>query len=96
VGREGEAREARRLAGVTFPSSARGRRGRGWARGCGIGLAYPTNDIPTNERSGRLLRRLGFQVEGYARDYLYIHDGWRDHILTSLTNPNPAPPVLGA
>lgn len=53
------------------------------------------NYIPTNERSGSLLRRLGFQVEGYARDYLYIHDGWRDHLLTSLTNPNAAPPAPG-
>ena len=50
------------------------------------------NYIPTNERSGGLLRRLGFQVEGYARDYLFIHDGWRDHILTSLTSPAPAQP----
>lgn len=52
------------------------------------------NYIPTNERSGRLLRRLGFVVEGYARDYLYIHDGWRDHIMTALTNPSPSPPLL--
>jgi ribosomal-protein-alanine N-acetyltransferase len=50
------------------------------------------NYIPTNERSGRLLRRLGFVVEGYARDYLFIHDRFRDHVLTSLTNPNPTPP----
>lgn len=53
------------------------------------------NYIPVNERSGRLLRRLGFQVEGYARDYLFIHDGWRDHILTSLTNPSPTQPIPG-
>ena len=45
------------------------------------------NYIPTNERSGRLLRKLGFVVEGYARDYLYINGAWRDHILTALTNP---------
>jgi [ribosomal protein S5]-alanine N-acetyltransferase len=44
------------------------------------------NYIPTNERSGRLLRRLGFTVEGYARDYLQIAGRWQDHILTSLTN----------
>lgn len=44
------------------------------------------NYVPTNERSGRLLRRLGFTVEGYARDYLLIDGQWRDHILTSLTN----------
>ena len=44
------------------------------------------NYVPTNERSGRLLRRLGFTVEGYARDYLLVGGQWRDHILTSLTN----------
>ncbi len=46
------------------------------------------NYLPVNERSGRLLRRLGFTVEGYARDYLRIDGEWRDHIMTSLTNPN--------
>jgi ribosomal-protein-alanine N-acetyltransferase len=50
------------------------------------------NYVPTNERSGRLLRRLGFTVEGYARDYLFIHDRWRDHVLTALTTPHPEPP----
>lgn len=44
------------------------------------------NYIPINERSGRLLRRLGFVVEGYAHDYLLINGRWQDHILTSLTN----------
>jgi [ribosomal protein S5]-alanine N-acetyltransferase len=44
------------------------------------------NYIPNNVRSGRLLARLGFTIEGYAKDYLYINDAWRDHILTSLTN----------
>jgi ribosomal-protein-alanine N-acetyltransferase len=48
------------------------------------------NYVPTNERSGRVLRRLGFAVEGYARDYLFIGGAWRDHILTALINPNPA------
>ena len=42
---------------------------------------------PANERSGGLLRRLGFVVEGYARDMIYLRGTWRDHILTSLTNP---------
>ncbi|WP_438034681.1 GNAT family N-acetyltransferase [Sorangium sp. So ce204] len=50
------------------------------------------NYLPHNERSGRLLRRLGFAVEGYARDYLFIDGAWRDHVLTALTNPRPAPP----
>ncbi|OKH35156.1 alanine acetyltransferase [Calothrix sp. HK-06] len=46
------------------------------------------NYIPHNQRSGNLLRRLGFVVEGYARDYLMINGKWEDHILTSITNPN--------
>ncbi|HEX8359160.1 MAG TPA: GNAT family N-acetyltransferase [Longimicrobium sp.] len=46
------------------------------------------NFFPWNRRSGGLLRRLGFVVEGYARDYLYLDGEWQDHVLTSLTNPN--------
>ncbi|NUO54706.1 MAG: GNAT family N-acetyltransferase [Polyangiaceae bacterium] len=46
------------------------------------------NYQPTNERSGALLRRLGFSVDGYARDYLFVGGGWRDHVLTSLVNPS--------
>ncbi len=46
------------------------------------------NYQPVNERSGRLLRRLGFTVEGYARDYLQIAGEWRDHVLTSITRPD--------
>jgi [ribosomal protein S5]-alanine N-acetyltransferase len=45
------------------------------------------NYMPANARSGKLLRRLNFVVEGYARDYLRIAGNWEDHILTSLTNP---------
>jgi len=44
------------------------------------------NYMPHNRRSGDLLRRLGFHVEGYARDYLLIDGRWEDHVLTSLTN----------
>jgi [ribosomal protein S5]-alanine N-acetyltransferase len=50
------------------------------------------NYVPTNIRSASLLRRLGFSVNGYARDYLYINGEWRDHVLTSLTSPNPSSP----
>lgn len=42
---------------------------------------------PHNQRSGGLLKRLGFVVEGYARDYLHLAGAWRDHILTAKTNP---------
>lgn len=46
------------------------------------------NYMPRNQRSANVLRRLGFVVEGYARDYLLINGHWEDHILTSLTNPH--------
>jgi len=39
---------------------------------------------PDNLRSGRLLRRLGFAVEGYARDFLMINGQWCDQVLLSL------------
>ncbi len=48
--------------------------------------------IPTNERSGAVLRRLGFVVEGFARDYLLIRGHWHDHVLTGLVNPAWKPP----
>lgn len=45
------------------------------------------NYMPHNQRSSNVLKRLGFTVEGYARDYLLINGKWEDHILTSLINP---------
>lgn len=44
------------------------------------------NYRPDNVRSARLLERLGFVVEGYARKYLYLNGSWCDHVLTSVTN----------
>ncbi len=43
--------------------------------------------MPANRRSGALLARLGFEQEGYARDYLMINGRWEDHVLTALLNP---------
>jgi ribosomal-protein-alanine N-acetyltransferase len=79
--------------------------GRGFAREAleaVIAFAFGTINLhrltanyhPANERSGALLRRLGFVVEGYARDMLYLRGTWRDHVLTSLTNPDWKPPGL--
>lgn len=45
------------------------------------------NYIPENERSGKLLSRLGFEKEGYARNYLKIAGKWQDHVLTAKINP---------
>ncbi len=50
------------------------------------------NYQPANDRSAALLRRLGFVVEGYARDMLYMRGTFRDHVLTSLANPAWQPP----
>ncbi|AIA71313.1 ribosomal-protein-alanine acetyltransferase [Pectobacterium atrosepticum SCRI1043] len=44
------------------------------------------NYMPHNQRSGNLLTRLGFEREGYAKDYLLIDGKWQDHVLTALTN----------
>jgi [ribosomal protein S5]-alanine N-acetyltransferase len=44
------------------------------------------NYRPENARSGRLLTRLGFCIDGYAKNYLFIDGQWRDHIQTSLLN----------
>ena len=45
------------------------------------------NYQPNNERSARVLERLGFVREGFAKDYLYIDGAWRDHVLTALVRP---------
>jgi ribosomal-protein-alanine N-acetyltransferase len=59
--------------------------------------------MPENARSARVLERLGFAVEGYAKRYLFINGQFRDHVLTALINdalPDAAqlctPPPLGA
>jgi ribosomal-protein-alanine N-acetyltransferase len=43
------------------------------------------NYMPINARSAKLLYRLGFIIEGYAKNYLLINDQWEDHILTALS-----------
>lgn len=45
------------------------------------------NYMPANTRSARLLEKLGFEKEGFARRYLCINGRWEDHVLTSLVNP---------
>jgi ribosomal-protein-alanine N-acetyltransferase len=44
------------------------------------------NYRPENQRSGNLLKTLGFIQEGHARHYLKINGQWTDHILTSRIN----------
>ena len=42
------------------------------------------NHMPDNMRSAGLLKGLGFEEEGYAREYLLINGKWEDHVLNSL------------
>lgn len=61
----------------------------------GIGYMFETqglhrvmaNHLPSNVRSEKLLGRLGFEREGYARAYLKIGGQWQDHVLNALVNP---------
>ncbi|WED20556.1 GNAT family N-acetyltransferase [Vibrio sp. JC009] len=43
--------------------------------------------MPRNLKSESVLRTVGFQQEGYAKDYLHINGQWEDHKLTALVNP---------
>jgi hypothetical protein len=47
-----------------------------------IGATYAVG----NERSGRLLRRLGFVTEGTLRQLHYTGQAWLDEVVTSLLN----------
>lgn len=59
-----------------------------WAFG-GLDLhRVMANHLPVNERSARLLARLGFEREGYAKSYLRIAGVWQDHVLTAKTRPD--------
>jgi ribosomal-protein-alanine N-acetyltransferase len=42
--------------------------------------------IPENERSVRLLKKAGFELEGRLRSYLKINGRWRDHLLFSCVD----------
>lgn len=42
------------------------------------------NHLVDNVRSQRLLQRLGFEQEGYAKSYLKINGIWQDHVLNAL------------
>jgi [ribosomal protein S5]-alanine N-acetyltransferase len=44
--------------------------------------------IPSNAASIRLLEKVGFVREGYAREYLCINGLWQDHILFGRLNGN--------
>jgi len=51
--------------------------------------------LPSNEASRRVLARVGFREEGFARAYLRINGAWEDHILHALVNGDPILPASG-
>lgn len=44
------------------------------------------NYMPRNTASEKVLNKMGFEKEGYARDYLKIAGRWEDHVLTAKIN----------
>jgi ribosomal-protein-alanine N-acetyltransferase len=42
--------------------------------------------LPHNAASTRLLEKVGFSREGYARSYLCIDGRWQDHLLYAMVN----------
>ena len=44
------------------------------------------NIMPHNKASVALVKKLGFQEEGLAKDYLYINGTWEDHLHMVLLN----------
>ena len=42
--------------------------------------------IPSNAASIKLLEKMGFVREGYAREYLCINGLWQDHLLFARLN----------
>ena len=49
--------------------------------------------LPENAVSMRLLEKLGFQREGYARQYLCIAGKWQDHLLFAILRGDRSAPA---
>lgn len=49
--------------------------------------------LPSNAASIRLLEKVGFTREGFARRYLRINGIWQDHLLYAMLSDDPRRPV---
>jgi len=49
--------------------------------------------LPSNAASIRLLEKVGFTREGFARRYLRINGVWQDHFLYAMLSDDPRPEV---
>lgn len=49
--------------------------------------------LPSNAASIRLLEKVGFAREGFARRYLRINGVWQDHFLYAMLSDDPRPSV---
>ena len=74
------------------------RQGRGYATeavGAVVRFAFESLNLhrirtsyqPPNAASGRVLEKLGFVREGYAREELFINGAWQDGVLVAMVNP---------
>lgn len=45
--------------------------------------------LPRNAASRALLTKMGFQEEGFARQYLRINGAWQDHVLFAILRDDP-------
>ena len=52
--------------------------------------------LPANAASKGLLLKCGFSEEGFARKYLKINGGWRDHLLLAILDSDSRPPATAA
>ena len=53
------------------------------------------NIQPGNAASRRLVERLGFRLEGFSPDYLFIDGAWRDHDRWAILAPEWSGPEAG-
>jgi ribosomal-protein-alanine N-acetyltransferase len=52
------------------------------------------NIVPENQKSLRVVEKLGFRHEGLKRNYIHINGSWRDHFVFALTTEDLTEGVL--